>query len=57
MKGAGYLADGVAALTRRPLPLSSNKVSELIAVDWTYDHAISDAMSLKEIFEECLLDH
>ena len=56
MKGAGHLADGLAVLTRQPLPLSNNKVRELLAVDWTYDHAISNAMSLREIFEECLLN-
>lgn len=57
MQGAAYLADGLAAVSRRPLSLSSNKVRELLAVDWTYDHAVSNAMSLREIFEECLLEN
>ncbi|GAB5454705.1 MAG: NAD-dependent epimerase/dehydratase family protein [Henriciella sp.] len=56
MKAAAVLADGIAKLTRRTFPLSLSKVRELLAVDWTYDHPIRDAMSLKEVFEACLDD-
>ncbi|MEM6626807.1 MAG: NAD-dependent epimerase/dehydratase family protein [Pseudomonadota bacterium] len=56
MKGAGYCADGLAALTRRPLPLSHQKVRELLAIDWTYDHPARDAMTLKQMFAACLVD-
>lgn len=56
MKAAAVFADGIAKLTRRTFPLSLGKVRELLAVDWTYDHPIRDAMSLKEVFEACLDD-
>ena len=54
MKALGAGADGITTLTRRPLSLSLNKVRELLAVDWTYDQPVRDAMSLKEVFVACL---
>ncbi|NQY40805.1 MAG: NAD-dependent epimerase/dehydratase family protein [Henriciella sp.] len=56
MKGVALCADGIATLTRRTFPLSLSKVREMLAVDWTYDHTMRDAMSLKEVFVECLED-
>jgi len=56
MSGVGCLADGVARLTRRPMPISQSKIRELLAADWTYDHPARDAMSLKQIFEACFND-
>ncbi|MDJ0919920.1 MAG: NAD-dependent epimerase/dehydratase family protein [Henriciella sp.] len=57
LKTIGYLADGVSKLIRRPLPLSRGKARELLAADWTYEHPVSDAMSLREILRECFPDH
>ncbi|MEM7492545.1 MAG: NAD-dependent epimerase/dehydratase family protein [Pseudomonadota bacterium] len=57
MKAFGACADGVTKLTRRPLPLSLSKVRELLAVDWTYDHQVRDAMTLEEIFLPCIGKH
>ena len=56
MKSVALCADGIAKLTRRTFPLSLSKVREMLAVDWTYDHPVRDAMSLKEVFEVCLED-
>ncbi|MEM1390040.1 MAG: NAD-dependent epimerase/dehydratase family protein [Pseudomonadota bacterium] len=56
MKGIGLCADTLARLTRRPLPISYNKVREMLAVDWTYDRAVQDAMTLHEMFAVCLRD-
>lgn len=56
MKGAGACADGLAKLTRRPFSISLGKVQELLAADWSYDHQVRDAMSLKEVFAACLGD-
>ncbi len=54
MKALGACADGISTVTRRPLSLSLNKVRELLAVDWTYDQPVRNAMSLKEVFVACL---
>ena len=56
LKSVALCADGIATLTRRTFPLSRSKLREMLAVDWTYDHPIRDAMSLKEVFVECLED-
>lgn len=56
MQCIGASADAIAHLIRRPLPLSGNKVRELLAVDWTYDHPVRDAMDLREIFVACFED-
>ncbi|MEL6414923.1 MAG: NAD-dependent epimerase/dehydratase family protein [Pseudomonadota bacterium] len=56
LKGIALCADGVGQLSRRTFPLSLSKVREMLAVDWTYDHPIRDAMSLKEVFAACLED-
>lgn len=54
MKVAAICADAVSMLTRRSYSLSLGKVRELLAVDWTYDHPVRDAMTLQEVFEACL---
>lgn len=54
MKVFGAGADCITTVTRRPLSLSLNKVRELLAVDWTYNHPVRNAMSLKEVFVACL---
>lgn len=56
LKGVALCADIISKLTRRTFPLSRSKVREMLAVDWTYDHPMRDAMSLKEVFMECLED-
>ncbi|MEL6665316.1 MAG: NAD-dependent epimerase/dehydratase family protein [Pseudomonadota bacterium] len=56
LKGVALCADGIAKLIRRTFPLSLSKVREMLAVDWTYDQPMRDAMSLKEVFVECLED-
>ena len=52
----GYLADGVATLVRRPMPISHGKVREMLAADWTYEDQVQDAMNLEEILRACFLD-
>ncbi|MEM6651435.1 MAG: NAD-dependent epimerase/dehydratase family protein [Pseudomonadota bacterium] len=56
MNGLGICADVLAKMTRRPFSVSQNKVRELLAVDWSYDQPVRDAMDLKEIFTACLGD-
>ena len=54
LKSVAVCADGLGKLTRRTFSLSLSKVREMLAVDWTYDHQMRDAMSLREVFEACL---
>lgn len=56
LKSIALCADGIGKLTRRTFPLSSGKVREMLAVDWTYDHPMRGAMSLNEVFAACLED-
>lgn len=54
MMSLGFCADALAKLTRRPLSVSRNKVRELLAVDWTYDQPVRNAMTLSEVFAASL---
>jgi len=54
MTSLGLCADAFSKLTRRPLSVSRNKVRELLAVDWTYDQPVRDAMTLGEVFAASL---
>lgn len=56
LQAAGLMADGVAKLVRRPMPISHGKVREMLAADWTYDHPVRDAMELEAILRACFLD-
>ena len=56
LQAVGLIADGVAKLTRRPMPISHGKVREMLAADWTYDHPVRDAMNLDAILRACFLD-
>ena len=56
LRSAGFLADGLATLVRRPMPISHGKVRELLAADWTYDDPVQDAMNLEEILRACFLE-
>lgn len=56
MGALGYAADGVSQLIRRPMPISYGKVQEMLAADWSYDRAPQNAMKLREIMKDCLLD-
>ena len=56
LQAAGLIADGLATLVRRPMPISHGKVRELLAADWTYDEPVRDAMKLEAILRACFLD-
>ncbi|WP_158085758.1 NAD-dependent epimerase/dehydratase family protein [Henriciella aquimarina] len=57
VKTIGFLASGIAQLTRKPLILSAGKARELLQPDWHADVRVSAPTPLHRTLSGCFLSH